>query len=119
MVVIAASAWCAPLVFFSGPVLLTVGMVLWGVGMGAQESIIRAIVADIVPRDRRATGYGIFNAGFGLAWFAGSALMGLLYDRSMIALGAFSVMAQLASLPLLYSVHKRLASETSGQNQSF
>ena len=110
LIAVAASAWCAPLVFFSGPVLLTLGMMLWGIGMGAQESIIRAIVADIVPRDRRATGYGIFNAGFGLAWFTGSALMGLLYDRSMIALGAFSVMAQLASLPLLYSVHKRLAS---------
>ncbi len=48
-------------------------MVLWGVGMGAQESIIRAVVADIVPRNRRATGYGIFNTGFGIAWFAGSA----------------------------------------------
>jgi len=108
LTMIAASAWCAPLVFLSGPVLLIMGMALWGVGMGAQESIIRAVVADIVPKDRRATGYGIFNAGFGLAWFAGSALMGLLYDRSLVALATFSVAAQLASLPLLYSVHKRL-----------
>jgi len=107
-VMIAVSAWSAPLVFLTGPVLLILGMALWGVGMGAQESIIRAVVADIVPRDRRATGYGVFNAGFGLAWFVGSALMGLLYDRSLIALTAFSVVAQLASLPLLYSVQKRL-----------
>jgi len=111
-VMIAASAWSAPLVFLTEPVLLILGMALWGVGMGAQESIIRAVVADIVPRDRRATGYGVFNAGFGLAWFAGSALMGLLYERSLIALAAFSVVAQLASLPLLYSVQKRL--HTSG-----
>jgi len=55
--------------------LLILGMALWGVGMGAQESIIRAVVADMVPRDRRATGYGVFNAGFGLAWFAGSVLI--------------------------------------------
>lgn len=112
LVMIAASAWSAPLVFLTGPMLLILGMALWGVGMGAQESIIRAVVADIVPRDRRATGYGVFNAGFGLAWFVGSALMGLLYDRSLIALAAFSVVAQLASLPLLYFVQKRL--HTSG-----
>jgi len=47
-----------------------------------------------------------------LAWFAGSALMGILYDRSPIALAAFSVAAQLTSLPLLYFVHKRLVSES-------
>ncbi len=105
---VAASAWCAPLVFLSGPWGLMAGMALWGAGMGAQESVLRAVVAELVPRDRRATGYGVFNAGFGLAWFAGSALMGLLYERSKIALAAFSVAAQLASLPLLYAVHRRL-----------
>jgi len=112
LIIVAASAWSAPLVFLSGVKALVAGMVLWGVGMGAQESIIRAVVANIVPRDRRATGYGIFNAGFGVAWFAGSALMGILYDRSLIALALFSVAAQSASLPLLLSVHRRLASET-------
>jgi len=69
--------------------------------MGAQESVMRATVANQVPRDRRATGYGIFNAGFGLAWFAGSALMGLLYDSSIVSLVVFSTAAQLASFPFL------------------
>jgi len=117
LVMIAASAWSAPLVFLTGPVFLILGMALWGIGMGAQESIIRAVVADMVPRDRRATGYGVFNAGFGLAWFAGSALMGFLYDRSLIALAAFSVVSQLASLPLLYSVQKRVRSNESNMDQ--
>lgn len=108
LAMIAASAWSAPLVFLTGPVLLIVGMALWGIGMGAQESVIRAVVADIVPRDRRATGYGIFNAGFGLAWFLGSALMGLLYDRSLISLVTFSVVTQLLALPLIFLVHNRL-----------
>jgi MFS family permease len=106
--VVAVSAWSAALVFLAGPVLLTLGMALWGVGMGAQESIIRAVVADIIPRDQRATGFGIFNAGFGLAWFVGSALMGLMYDWSILALAVFSVTAQLVSLPLLHIIHKRL-----------
>lgn len=108
LIMIALSAWSTPLVFLAGPGALLLGMILWGVGMGAQESIIRAVVADIVPRDRRATGYGVFNAGFGIAWFFGSALMGFLYDRSMIGLVAFSTLSQLVSLPLLMAVRKSL-----------
>jgi len=108
--IVAISAWSAPLVFLSGIEILVVGMILWGIGMGVQESIIRAVVADMVPANRRATGYGLFNGGFGLAWFLGSALMGVLYDRSLVALAAFSVAAQLASLPLLYMVRRRLTS---------
>jgi MFS family permease len=82
-------------------------MLLWGIGMGALESIVRAVVASIVPSDRRATGYGIFNAGFGLAWFAGSAVMGFLYDSSIISLAVFSVAFQAASLPIVYTVNRR------------
>jgi predicted MFS family arabinose efflux permease len=76
--------------------------------MGALESIIRAVVAEITPKDKRATGYGVFNAGFGMAWFLGSALMGILYDRSLMALAVFSATAQLSSIPLLLSVNSQL-----------
>jgi MFS family permease len=107
LIVVALSAWSAPLVFLSGAGPLLAGMALWGVGMGAQESVIRAVVAGFVSRDRRATGYGVFNAGFGLSWFAGSAAMGILYERSLPALCAFSVAVQLLSLPMLYIVMKR------------
>jgi MFS-type transporter involved in bile tolerance (Atg22 family) len=77
------SALFAPLVFLGGFQLALAGTILWKIGMGAQESIIKAALADMVPRDRRATGYGIFNTGFGLFWFLGSALMGILYDVSL------------------------------------
>jgi len=46
-----------------------------------------------------------------LAWFVGSAVRGILYDRSLIVLAVFSVAAQLTSLPLLYSFQKRLISD--------
>jgi hypothetical protein len=48
----------------------------WGVGMGAQESVMRAAIAQIAPPERRGTAYGIFNALYGAAWFAGSVLLG-------------------------------------------
>ena len=109
--VIAASvlvaALFAPLVFLGGTTLAVLGMALWGVGMGVQESIVRAAVADLVPSGRRAGAYGVFDTGFGIFWFLGSALMGMLYDRSITALVIFSLAAQLAALPLLAAVASR------------
>jgi len=94
------------LVFLGGFYFALLGMVVWGVGMGAQESIMRAVVADMIPLERRGTGYGIFNTGYGVFWFLGSALMGVLYDISIPTLIAFSMMAQLASIILLLMVRK-------------
>jgi MFS-type transporter involved in bile tolerance (Atg22 family) len=82
-------------------------MALWGIGMGAQESIMRAAVAEMVTMDKRGTAYGIFNTGYGIFWFLGSALMGILYDLSIPYLIAFSVVMQLASVPLFVLVRKR------------
>jgi MFS family permease len=94
----------APLVFLGGSAMAFLGVGLWGVGMGAQESIMRAAVAEMVPAERRGSAYGIFNTGFGVFWFLGSALMGVLYDISLHALVIFSVAAQLLAVPMLLMV---------------
>jgi len=104
IIVAFVSAFFAPLVLLGGFYLALVGMGLWGVGMGAQESIMRAAIAEMVPANRRASAYGIFNAGYGLLWFVGSALMGFLYDVSIPYLILFSVAAQLASVPVFLFV---------------
>ncbi len=85
--------------FDSMPMLL-LGVALWGVGMGAQESILKAAVTSMVPKASRATGYGVFECSFGAFWFLGSWLMGVLYDISIPAMIAVSVIAQLAAIPL-------------------
>ena len=96
----------APLVFFGGFYFALLGMVLWGVGMGAQESVMRAAIAGMVSMDRRGSAYGIFNTGYGIFWFLGSALMGILYDSSIHTLVVFSIISQLASVPLFLLVRK-------------
>jgi len=101
------SALFAPLVFLGGFYFALLGMALWGVGMGAQESIMRAAVAGMVSMDRRGSAYGIFNTGYGIFWFLGSALMGILYDISIPSLIVFSVVAQLASVPLFLLVRRK------------
>jgi MFS family permease len=103
------SAGFAPLAFSSTSALVVLGMVLWGIGMGAQESILRAAVAGMVPPERRGTAYGLFNTGYGLCWFAGSALMGLLYDRSLSALIGVSVALQLVAVVMLVLIRQRRA----------
>ncbi|MDD3746400.1 MAG: MFS transporter [Anaerostipes sp.] len=89
--------------FHSVPLVL-IGIVLWGVGMGAQESILKAAVTTMVPKASRATGYGIFECSFGVFWFLGSWLLGVLYDMSIPAMIIVSVLAQLLSIPFyIYS----------------
>ena len=97
--------------FHSVPLLL-LGIALWGVGMGAQESILKAAVTSMVPKASRATGYGIFECSFGVFWFLGSWLLGVLYDISIPAMTGISVLAQLAAIPLyLLSAKKKNQAE--------
>lgn len=105
------SSLFAPFVFLGGFYAALAGMVLWGIGMGAQESIMRAAVAGMVPANKRGSAYGVFNAGFGVFWFLGSAAMGWLYDVSIPVLIAFSVGTQLASVPLLFMAGRFRASK--------
>jgi MFS-type transporter involved in bile tolerance (Atg22 family) len=103
------AAFFGPLVFSAVNFTAVLGMALWGLGMGAQESIMRAVIAEMIPADRRASAYGIFNAAFGLFWFLGSAVMGILYDVALPALVVFSVIAQLAAVPLLLLAKKNIS----------
>lgn len=102
------SAGFAPLCFLGGFYAGLTGMVLWGIGMGAQESIMRAAVAFLVPKEKRGVGYGVFNTGYGVFWFIGSSILGILYDFSISALVIFSVTLQLSSIPFLIKVRKML-----------
>ncbi len=106
------SALFAPLVFLGGFWLALIGAAVWGLGMGVHESIIPAAVATIVPANRRPSAYGLFTAAYGLSWFLGSAVMGVLYDRSLPGVIAFCVIAELAAIPLIFKVRepRRIAS---------
>jgi MFS family permease len=95
------SAASSPLAFFGSFPAAAAGVILWGAGMGAQQSTLRAQVASLAPADRRGSAYGIFNTVYGLLWFAGSATIGILYGRALTGAVAFAVAVQLAAIPLL------------------
>jgi predicted MFS family arabinose efflux permease len=96
-----AGAMFAPFVFVGQFWLVLTGMILWGIGMGAQNSLLKAMLSSVIPAAKRSTGFGLFYTAFGVAWFIGSTAMGFLYDRSLVSLIILSVICQLAALPIL------------------
>jgi len=95
------SAASSPLAFFGSYYVALAGVVLWAAGMGAQQSTLRAKIAELVPQEKRGSAYGIFNGVYGVLWFLGSSAIGILYGRSLAAAVSFAVVAQLAAIPLL------------------
>lgn len=92
------SASVVMLAFTSNVAMVIVGALLWGAAVGIQESTLRAVVADLVPPPRRASAYGVFAAGLGVATAIGGALTGWLYDIAIPWLVAVVVAIQLLAL---------------------
>src|SRR6266566_536230 len=101
------SAAAAPLAFLGTSVAALIGMVFWGIGMAAQGSLLQAMLTGVIPPQKRSTAFGLFDTGYGIAWFVGSAVMGLLYDKSILAVAIFSVSLQLAALPVFFIANKQ------------
>lgn len=104
MVVSLIASLFAPFVFLGGFKLAMTGIVLWSIGVGAHESLMRAIIANMIPAHKRASAYGLFNMGYGIAWFLGSIVMGALYDYSILLVVYFSLFIQFCALPFFWVV---------------
>lgn len=105
LVVLPFLAILVPLLSFrtSVPAVLA-GALVWGAGMGVHDSTMRAAVTDLVPRHRRGSGFGTFTAVYGLAWLAGAALIGFLYDQGTAVVTWFVVVVQVLAAALLLPV---------------
>jgi hypothetical protein len=66
----------------------------------------------MVSPARRASAYGLFTGGYGIAWFAGSAAIGALFGVSFGAVVAFALAAELAAIPLILLVPRHGASQS-------
>lgn len=97
-----------PVVFSTSYNGIVIGIILWGAVMGIQETIMRSVIANMIPIARRGLAYGIFNTAYGIAWFLGSIVMGIMYDFSVSYVIFFSIMVELISIPLLFTVIKRI-----------
>ncbi len=100
-VAILAPVLSTPLVLWGPQAAAVAGMALWGVGLGVVASVFKPLLAHLVTSRRRGAAFGTFDAVFGVSWFAGSALLGILYDVSRPAMAALSALFILAAFPFL------------------
>jgi len=52
---------------------------IYGAYFGMTEGVEKALVADLVPEEKRGTAYGLYNLAFSIAVFPASLLFGLLW----------------------------------------
>lgn len=83
-------------------------LVILGYGMQMAAVPLLALVPrhGIIPKNMRSTGFGIFETGFGIAWFLGSWALGALYDHNTKLLVTVSVLAQIIAIMFyIFSIH--------------
>ena len=103
------SAFALPLGFLGGFTAVIIAVCCWAIGLGAQDASLRAGIAQVVSMNKRGAAFGAFNGVFGVMWFVGSAVMGLLYDHSIVALVVFGAGTQLAGAALFFWLRRPLA----------
>ena len=106
---IACSMLALPLGFFGGTAGGILAVLCWATGLGVQDASLRAGIAQVVSMNKRGTAFGTFNGIYGVMWFVGSTIMGLLYGVSMTVLVAFGVLTQLTAAVMFFSLRRPLA----------
>jgi predicted MFS family arabinose efflux permease len=107
VVAVALASLFSPLVFFGGFWVALAGLMLWGIGYATQDTLLKVLIASVLPEGRRNLAFGLFYLGYGGGWLVGSITTGLLYDRSRLAVVIFAVVVQLASLPFFVLAARR------------
>jgi predicted MFS family arabinose efflux permease len=72
--------------------------------MGLTEGIQKAFLATIIPRDFKATAFGVYATAVGLAMLPASLIGGLLWDRVSSAATFYFGAATAALAALLFGV---------------
>jgi MFS family permease len=112
-VVVAAvflTALFPPLVFLGGFWVALAGLLLWGIGYATQDTLLKALIAGVLPEGRRNLAFGLFYLGYGGGWLVGSLTTGLLYEHARTGLIVFAVAVQLTSIPLFLLAARRARS---------
>ncbi|MCS7244363.1 MAG: MFS transporter [Candidatus Calescibacterium sp.] len=88
------------LVFSTSFWFLIIGVVLWSIGKGLQESVLKAGISNFVKISGKS--FGMFYFFYGLGCFLGSSIIGYLYEISIYWVMFFSFVSQLIAVFILY-----------------
>jgi MFS transporter len=106
IVAVLLSSLFAPVLFQGSLAATLIAMPLWGIGYAVQDTLLKAVIAGLLPEHRRSFAFGLFYAVYGVGWLTGSTVIGLLYEQSLSAMIFFLVAVQLASIPLFVLGHR-------------
>jgi MFS family permease len=99
--------------FVSNASSVWVLFVIYGIYFGFAEGAEKALVADLVPTDKRGTAFGLYNLAFGITVLPASLLMGALWDwrgpRTAFIVSA--LLGSTAAVLLLLLVKTRTATQ--------
>ena len=90
-----------PLALTGSLAAVLVGVGVWGLAYGVQDSTVKALVAEVVEPPRRATAYGVFAGVQGAFAVVGGVVAGWLYEVSLGWLVAVVAVTQAVALLLL------------------
>src|SRR5262245_54491710 len=99
-----------PLGFLGGHTGGILAVLCWGAGMGVQDATLRSGIAQVVSMNKRGHAFGAFNGVFGVMWFIGSGVMGLLYNADrVLTLVAFGLVMQMMAAIIFFWLRRPLA----------
>lgn len=90
---------------------VALGVLLWGLHMGATQGLLSALVADAAPAHLRGTAFGVYNLVTGIALLLASVIAGALWEAigsaATFLAGAGFAAAALAGVLWLTHAHHR------------
>jgi len=88
--------------------------IIYGIYFGFAEGAEKALVADLVPPEKRGTAFGLYNLAFGITVLPASLLMGALWDwrGPQTAFIVSAVLGSSAAVLLLLLVKPRPSAQT-------
>lgn len=85
--------------------------VIYGVYFGMTEGVEKALVADLVPNEKRGTAFGLYNLAYGITVFPASLIFGLFWNQfgaptAFLVSAAISAVACIALLTVRLNVNE-------------
>ena len=78
---------------------------LWGITMGCFETIMRASIADLLPPEKRAIGYGVYGLVYGASWTIGSFIYAYLLQQRPSIPAIYTTATLILSTILISRIH--------------
>jgi MFS family permease len=78
---------------------------LWGITMGCFETIMRASIADLLPPEKRAIGYGVYGLVYGASWTIGSFIYAYLLQQPSSTPAIYTTTTLILSTILISRIH--------------